>query len=118
MLNYRQFRPRKNWVVVCGDPRVKKTKGGIILTEAITGVERVMEGSGTLLKVGPEVEEKLGTALKSGERIVYRGFLKDATFQEFEPDTELHGEPCPVFLLKSDDIIGVLEPGVQVGFFS
>lgn len=104
------FRPIRDGVLIKADERVKKTKGGIILTDALTKVERVMEGTGVVLKVGPDVHED---DLKVGERVCYRGFLKDVHRNAFEP---IKG--CDVFLLKFDDVLMVIPDSIEMGAFS
>lgn len=113
MLTWQQFRPFGKWLVVKADPRVKKTKGGILLTESITGVERVMEGTGQVLKIGPDVNKTIGYGMEIGMRICYRGFLKDA-FAEFLREED----NCPIFLLRAEDIMAVIDDSVQMGAFS
>jgi len=113
MLDWKQFHPLKTWVVVKADSRVKKTKGGIELPDQLLLVERKMEGTGHLLKVGGEASKKVGTALEPGMRVCYRGFLKDA-FQEFGKDED----GCPVFLLKAEDLLAVIDEDTQMGFCS
>lgn len=118
MLDYKKFRPRGKWIVVKADPRVKKTKGGIELPEAQLQVERVMEGTGRILKVGSDREGILdatgGVMLEPGMRIFYRGFLKDA-FHEFSTDSD--GQT--IFLLRAEDVMGIIEDeDLKMGEFS
>lgn len=113
-----KFTPRGKWMVVKADPRVKKTKGGIELPDMQLKAERVMEGTGILLKVGNDKEGILdatgGVDLEPGMRVFYRGFLKDA-FAEFSVDPD--GQP--IFLLRAEDIMGIIEDGdIQMGAFS
>lgn len=105
------WKPMKDWVFVKCDPRVKRTSGGIHLPDEIVAVERVMEGTGRVLSVGSGVEEKIGCLLKAGERICFRGFLKDA-FHEFEEE-----DGCRVFMLKAQDVLAVIDDEVQMGEF-
>jgi co-chaperonin GroES (HSP10) len=93
---------------------VKQTKGGIILTDSLVGVERVMEGTGHVLRVGNDVAKTLGYGLETGMRICYRGFLKDASSMEFHP----HEDGCAVFMLRAEDILAVIDADVQMGAFS
>ncbi len=117
MLNWKKFTPRGKWMVVKADPRVKQTAGGIVLPQQQLAVERVMEGTGHILKVGSDRKAILdytgGIQLEPGMRIFYRGFLKDA-FQEFTQDED--GQP--IFLLRVEDIMGILDEDVQMGAFS
>lgn len=109
-VDWRTFRPLYKWVLVKADPRVKKTAGGIILTEEITGIERVMEGTGRILKVGKEAAKDV----EPGERICYRGFLKDAFYDAFKRDED----GCQIFLLRIEDVMMVIPDDVEMGFFS
>lgn len=109
--DWRQFTPIDSWLLVKADPRVKKTAGGILLPDQIVSVERVMEGSGKVLRMGPRVKEEFGDDLKEGDRIMFRGFLKDA-FHEFEEE-----DGCRIFLLKAADALAVLDAETDVGAF-
>ena len=113
MLDWKQFKPMSKWVVVKADPRVKKTKGGIELPDMQLAAERVMEGTGRLLKVGPDVSKAVNFAVEPGMRICFRGFLKDA-FQGFLREED----DCPIFLLRAEDIMAILDDEVQMGMLS
>lgn len=117
MLDVKTFRPRGKWVVVKSDPRMKKTKGGIELPDKQLQAERVMEGTGRILKVGSDREGILdatgGVMLEAGQRIFFRGFLKDA-FAEFTVDED----GLAIFLLRAEDIMGIIDDDVQMGAFS
>lgn len=116
-LDIKKFSPRGKWIVVKADPRVKKTKGGIELPDMQLSAERVMEGTGKILKVGNDREGILdatgGVMLESGMRIFYRGFLKDA-FAEFTVDAD----GLPIFLLRAEDVMGIIDDESQMGAFS
>ncbi len=107
-LSWRQVRPTGEWVIIKADPRVKKTAGGIILTEALTKIERVMEGSGRIVKVGPEAKDVV-----VGDRVAFRGFLKDVSRGML-----VREDDCDVFFLKEADILMILDEGVEVGEFA
>ncbi len=109
--SWRELKLLDNWMLVKADPRVKKTAGGIHLPDQIVMVERVMEGSGRVLAVGPRVHDILGDDLRVGDRIMFRGFLKDA-FNEFQEE-----DGCKIFLLKAEDALMVLGQDVDVGEF-
>lgn len=117
-IDLKTFRPRGKWLVVKADPRVKKTKGGIELPAAQLKAERVMEGTGRILKVGNDKEGILdstgGVMLEPGMRIFYRGFLKDASCSEFMTDVD--GQP--IFLLRAEDVLGIIDDDSQMGIFS
>jgi co-chaperonin GroES (HSP10) len=107
-IHWHEVRPLGSWLVVKADPRVKKTPGGIFLTEALTGIERVMEGTGTIMRAGPDVEE-----VAVGDRIVFRGFLKDASRGMLTREDD-----CDVFFLKEEDALVVFTGDVAFGAFS
>lgn len=113
-----RFRPRGKWLVVKADPRVKKTKGGIELPQMQLKAERVMEGTGHILKVGNDREGILdatgGVMLEPGMRIFYRGFLKDASCQEFATDED----GLSIFLLRAEDALGIIEDeDTRMGYY-
>ena len=108
-VEWRNLRLLGDWVLVKADPRVKKTAGGIVLTDELTQVERVMEGTGRVLKCGPKAMKDV----EPGERICYRGFLKDA-FHAFKRDDD----DCQVFLLRLDDVLMVIPDDLTMGAFS
>ena len=112
-LNGLKTRPLGKWVVVKADHRVKKTKGGIHLPDNQVMAERVMEGTGTVLRVGPEVRKTLSFGLEEGMRICYRGFLKDVSSAEFE-----RIDNCDVFMIRAEDILAVIRGNIQLGAFS
>ncbi len=115
MIDVKKFTPHGKWIVVKADPRVKKTKGGIELPDMQLQAERVMEGTGHILKVGSDrkaIEAYCGVMLEPGMRIFYRGFLKDA-FAEFTVDAD--GQP--IFLLRAEDIMGIIDEDVVMGTF-
>lgn len=117
MIDVKKFKPKGKWVVVKADPRVKTTKGGIELPDQQVMIERTMEGTGRILKVGSDREGILdatgGVMLEPGMRIFYRGFLKDA-FHEFTTDSD--GQL--IFLLRAEDIMGIIDDDVKMGAFS
>ncbi len=113
------FRPRGKWLVVKADPRVKKTKGGIELPDMQLKAERVMEGTGHILKVGDDIEGILnstgGVMLEPGMRVFYRGFLKDASCHEFAADE--NGQS--IFFLRAEDVLGIIEDeDTKMGMYS
>jgi len=106
-IRWETFQPIHDWVLVKADPRIKKTVGGIILTDQLTKIEMVMAGSGRVQKCGPEARKDV----EPGERICYRGFLKDACYASFERDED----NCQIFLLKLDDVLAVIPDTTVVG---
>lgn len=105
---HKQVHPYKRWVMVKADPRVKKTAGGIHLTDELVKVERVMEGTGRVLQIGSKVDE-----VRENDRIVFRGFLKDVSRGMIEREDD-----CDIFLLRVEDVIAVIGDGVTMGAFS
>jgi hypothetical protein len=67
-----------------------------------------MEGTGTIMRAGPGVEE-----VAVGDRIVFRGFLKDAS-----RDMLTREDDCDVFFLKEDDALMVFDGDIEFGAFS
>lgn len=110
LVDWRTFRPLDKWVLVKADPRVKKTAGGIFLTDELTRIEKVMEGTGRVLKAG----KKAMKDIEPGERICYRGFLKDAFHSAFELDED----ECPIFMLRIEDVMMAIPDDLEMGFFS
>lgn len=108
---WQQCDPIGDWVIARTEKRVTKTSGGIHLPDQIVSVERVMPVAARILKVGKRASEKLGIGLEPGMRFAFRGFLKDA-FHEFADDDGLR-----VFMIKSSDILAIIDDTVQVGEF-
>lgn len=111
-----KVRPRDGWVVVLADKRKTVMESGLILAPNETGAEKVTEGSGTIVRCGPgDKNVKLG--LEAGQRVIYRGFLKYANQIDTEEKWDT-GEKKQYFIMSSEDIMGVLAPGVEVGVYS
>lgn len=110
-LDAKNVHPYKRWVLVKADPRVKKTAGGIHLTENLIGVERVMEGTGEVLQRGGAVLDEDG--VKVGDKVCYRGFLKDISRDMIKREDD-----CDIFFLRVEDIMAVIGPNVTMGVFS
>lgn len=116
-VDWRNFKPLREWVLIKGDPRVSRTKGGIFLPDQQVAVEKTMEGTGTVLAVGnmKQIHKNTGGVdLEIGMRVCFRGFLKDASMAEFTP----HEDGSPVFLIHSRDILAIVGDDVQMGAFS
>ncbi len=114
LLDWRKTRPRRSWVLVKTDPRVKQSKGGIQLPDSGVLAERTMEGTGVVLRIGSDVCDTVNFGLEAGMRICYRGFMKDASASFFEK----HEDGCQVFMIHADDILAVIDEGVEMGAFS
>ncbi len=100
--------PHKKWCMVKADHRVKKTAGGIHLTDELVKVERVMEGTGRVLAVGSEVIDVV-----VDDRVAFRGFLKDVSRGMIAREDD-----CDIFLIRTEDLIAVIGEGVSMGAFS
>lgn len=111
-----KVRPRRDWLLVLADQRRDKTASGLLLPGHETGVEKVTEGAGLVLSVGPG-EKNRALGLEKGIRIVFRSFIKYANRLPIEETWE-SGEQKIYFLMSSDDAIGAMAPGVDVGVFS
>lgn len=105
------FRAYGEWVLIQADPRVKKTAGGIILTDELTQIEKLMEGSGRVLSIGHLVA-KTCASLSLGDRVCYRGYLKDV--HKIGKSTD----GCDQFLLHHNDVLIVIDDSTKVGAFS
>jgi len=112
MRRWQEWRPYAKWLFVREDQRREITKGGIVLPQSETGAERVDEGTGVILKLGPEVAKTTGVALEPGQRICFRGFLADV-FHEFEQ--EGGGR---VFMIRAEDVMAVIDKDVTMGAYS
>jgi len=113
--NWKEVRPLHEWIVVKADPRVKKSTGGIHLPDGQVRAERVMEGTGRILKMGDaeETYKVCAFRLEVGMRICYRGFLKDAWKDYFQREDD-----CDIFFIKAPDVLAVLDDTTQMGLCS
>jgi co-chaperonin GroES (HSP10) len=111
-----KVRPRRDWLLVLADARRDKTASGLLLPGHETGVEKVTEGAGLVISVGPGEKNRV-LGLEKGVRIVFRSFIKHANRLPVEESWD-SGEQKIYFLMSSDDAIGVMAPGVDVGVFS
>lgn len=111
-----KVRPRRDWLLVLADPRRDKTASGLLLPGHETGAEKVTEGAGLVISVGPGEKNRV-LGVEKGVRIVFRSFIKHANRLPVE-DNWPNGESKIYFLMSSDDAIGVMAPGVDVGVFS
>lgn len=112
MRRWQDWRPYFKWLFVREDQRRETTKGGIVLPPSETNAERVDEGTGVILKVGPEASKAVGVPLEPGQRICFRGFLADA-FHEFEQ--EGGGR---VFMIRAEDVLAIIDKDVTMGVYS
>lgn len=109
-----KIRPRRDWVTVLQEPRCDYV-GGIFMPVE-TGVEKVTEGTGVVIRVGGG--KKIDNlCLKAGDRIVYRTYLKYANPIPAGltwPD----GKVKQHFLMSVDDIFAIVPEGLNIGVFS
>ena len=112
-----QIRPNRDWVLVLDDERREVLASGLILAE-VTGAEKVTEGTGTLVRIGPgDLNGALG--ISPGDRVVYRSYLKYANpIDTDERWLSSTGSKKRYFLMSCKDLMGVVEPGVEVGVYS
>lgn len=111
-----KVRAKRDWISVLDDQRKTKTFGGIFLPGHETGIEKVTEGTGTVVRVGNGDKNKT-LGLKTGDRIVYRGFLKHANRIETEEKWD-DGTSKHYFLMSTDDVLAIISEGIEVGVFS
>lgn len=116
-MNPTTVRPRRDWALVLGDPRNTVLASGIVLPGQETGVEKVTENAGLVIRLGPSdhLIQKLG--LKEGDRILYRGFMKHHMPIESD-ETWPDGSKKEYFLMDVADIMAIIPNGVSVGAFS
>ncbi len=105
------YRACGEWVVVRADPRVKQTRGGIHLTDTLIQAERFMEGTGHILSIGGRVSN-IVPGLEPGQRIAYRGFLKDA-----HPVAKTE-DGCDIFIIHCDDLLAAIDEETRTGITS
>jgi co-chaperonin GroES (HSP10) len=116
MYDPKNIRPRDGWVVVLAEPRKTVMESGLLLAPNETGAEKVTEGAGLLIRVGPgKKNTQLG--LEAGLRIVFRGFLRWANPIETEEKWE-DGKNKQYFIMSAEDILCVIPDGVEVGVYS
>lgn len=120
-MNPLSVKPRRDWCLVLMDKREETISGGLlVLPVSETGSEKVTEGSGVVVRVGPgKKNEVLG--LKAGDHVVYRSYLRFAnaldTDELWDP-LETRPKKKQYFLMSADDVLGVIPENVHVGVFS
>lgn len=113
LLNPKTVKPRRDWVLVLNEPRKEVLSSGIVLAVE-TGVEKVTEGAGRVIRSGGG---KCDSLLRDGDRIAYRSFLKHATPIETDEKWE-DGRKKEYFLMSVDDIMAVIPDAIDIGVFS
>ena len=112
----RKVRPRDGWLIVLAEPRKMKLASGIHLPNHETGAEKMCEGAGEVIRLGPgEKNRRLG--LEEGMRVVFRGFLKWANPLETEEKWE-DGQGKQYFVMSHEDLLAIIPPDVEVGIYS
>lgn len=102
-------RPMPSWVLAKEDQRVDEI-GGILLTQQLTGAERVGHSTSHIIRAGEDVPTILGLENTTHEeltglRILHRDYLKDAWKFGPHPDED---DNRVYFLLKADDIVALV----------
>lgn len=102
-------KPMPSWVLAKEDKRVDEI-GGILLTQTLTGAERVGHSTSRIVRAGEDVPMLLGledTRVEDlvGKRILHRDYLKDAWKFGPHPDED---DDRVYFLIKADDIAALV----------
>jgi len=114
----KDLRVRGGWASILLEPRKEKTSFGIYLPTEETGIEKVREGVGTIIDVGKTKKSK-AMGLESGQRVIFRSFLQHAFTIDVEPRERWEdGSFKKYFLVKIEDILGVVDKDLDVGVFS
>lgn len=116
MADPNKFKPLHDWVVVRIQNRRTMTESGLHLPTATTGLEKVMEGDGRIVSIGPGKLRENGKRLPPediavGDRVTFRRYLKDA-----QPLDKIDGHEYALF--RADDLQGVLSEDANIGQFS
>ena len=110
------LRPLGQWVLVRVEGR-KESKGAIHLPDH-TNLENVSENCGHVMATGSGTLTKKGAphmCVEAGDRVLFRGFLKDAN-----PivDKGWQEDGVRYCLLSEEDILAVVGEDVEVGPYS
>lgn len=106
--------PRREWVLVLDEPRPEKV-GSLYLPGEETHEEKMMEGAGTVMVLGPGLKKGV-LGLEVGQRVMYRSFLKHGNPIE-HGETWEDGTKKSYFLMAIDDILAVIPQGLSVGVY-
>lgn len=112
----KDVRPMKNWVCVLAQPRKTKLASGLLLAPNETGLEKVSQSTGHIIRVGAG-DKCAALELKAGDRVLYRGFLKHANPLPTEEKWE-DGQPKVYFLMSVDDLLAVIPEDMDADVFS
>jgi co-chaperonin GroES (HSP10) len=113
----RKVKPRRDWVLVLLDQRKTQLASGLFIPGSETGVEKVTESAGEVIRLGPSDKLIGKLEVKEGDRIVFRAFLKHHMSFESE-ETWPDGGKKEFFLMDVADIMAVIGEGISVGVFS
>lgn len=104
-------RPVLNLCLIRIDDREETIAGGLLILPNFETVhEKLSQGTGTLMRLGPGKKiEKLG--IQVGQKVAYRGYLKHANPIEDDGDDKY-------IMISVDDVIGIVPEGMNVGVFS
>jgi len=110
--------PYEDFVVVELEARKDRTASGLFLAHAETGVEKVREGAGHVVAVGPgkvfergpHSGERRPMEVHVGNRVLFKRFLKDAIPLAKKNDLEY----C---MIREGDLLGILDEDIEVGVF-
>jgi Chaperonin 10 Kd subunit len=114
-----RVRPRRDWVLILNEPR--KTflqKSNLFLPGEETGVEKVTESAGHIIRFGPSDHLVRELGLKEGDRVVYRSFLKHHMPVPSEETWQHDGSKKEFFLMDIADIMAVVPEEADIGVFS
>lgn len=111
-----KFRPRRDWCLVLNDEREQVVAGGLLyLPNMETTPEKLSQGTGRVIRVGPGRSERVG--IKTGDRVAYRGYLIHANPIDDGScwPSGVRKHYCAICI---DDIVGVIGEETSVGVFS
>jgi co-chaperonin GroES (HSP10) len=115
--NPKSIRPRRDWALVLMEERKDFLSDvGIFIAPNETGAEKVTEGTGYVIGLGPgEKKDQIGLA--DGDRVCMRSYLKYANVVPTE-ETWPSGRNKEYFLMALDDVLASVASGVDVGVYS
>ena len=108
----RQVKPLGLYALVQVEKRQDMTESGLFLPREETGIEKIMEGAGRIIAVGPgHVTDKgflMEPCVAVGDRVSFRRFLTEAI-----PLMDIDGqEYC---IMHCDDFMATMDDDVVVG---
>lgn len=111
-----KLRPQRDWVSILMEERRVQLDSGLFLPTKETGVEKVTEGAGVIIRVGPgELNKTLDLA--PGQRVLVRSYFKYANYIETD-ETWPSGAKKEYFFMSSKDIMALIPKEADVGVFS